>query len=426
MMKRPTFDDARALLPALDELRPVLDELVGTSVPDVDRTWSGSGVLGTAGTRLVDGAALEAELERLVAEEAAHLRETYRIAAEAVSALEAGAPADAARAFLRAFALEEGRDRPDRAEAWADAAVRVAETSRDDVLRSLALRRRGRARRAMARYAEGERDYLRSFEIATSIDDRAGAAEAAIGAGNLVEDEARWDEAERWYRTALDGLDGSVDPRPEQWHANLNLHVVQRARGELEESLAALDEAARLAGLLDDPSAAMFVENARGQWHTARGDFGTAERHLRAALGVAVGTRARVTIRLNLAEALLQGGRALDAAEEARRAEREAIAGRTVGELPEVYRILGRVAAGEGNQDAFVFFERALELIEARDLPRIQRARTLEAYGEVERSVGDQERAEALLQEAELLYERLGVDRSAGSAKTSDPAGDAG
>ena len=164
-MKRPTIDSVRAALPALDELRPVLDQLIADSAPDDGRAWAGSGALASVDDRLVDGDALAAATDTLAEREAAHTSAVYATVSEAVTALGVGDEAAAARGFLHVFALEEKRDRFDAAEKWADAAVRAAETASDQELRSLALRRRGRARRACARYRDGERDYERACAI---------------------------------------------------------------------------------------------------------------------------------------------------------------------------------------------------------------------------------------------------------------------
>ena len=79
--------------------------------------------------------------------------------------------------------------------------------------------------------------------------------------------------------------------------------------------------------------------------------------------------------------------------------------------LPEVYRILGRIAAHEGSTNAFVLFERALEIVADRGLPSLERAQTLQAYAEAERRVGDEETAAGLHEEADRLYSELGIER---------------
>lgn len=413
-MKRLTFDETRAALPALDELRPVLDRLLGSSRPNPAHTWAGSGALETAGSRLVEPSELRAVLGEVTEAEARRLGTLFERCTEAVEHLEAGRPTEAAEAFLAAAALEEFREHHDRAAAWADAAFRAVQDEGDPGVRSLALRRRARARRSLSSLPKAERDYARAWELAEVVGDARGAAEAAIGAGNVLEEQGRWSEAETWYRRALDAL-GDAQAVPERWHALLNLHVVMRSRGELEESLEPLELARAVVDAIGDESAAQFLENAWGQWHQAAGSFTEAEEHLRAALMAGTGTRARVTIRLNLAETLLAAGRSLEAAEEVRRAEEEAIRARLTARLPEAYRLLGRIAASEGNADAFVLFERALEIIDSADLPEIERARSLQAYAEAEARVGDPEAAESLREQAEQAYRSLGIRHQRGT-----------
>ncbi len=352
--------------------------------------------------------ALEAAAEELARTEAQHLEAVYGHAVAALVRMDAGDATGAALALLEAARVEEARGRPDRAEAYADAAYRAVRDLGELGVRGRALRRRGRARRAAARYREAERDYAEAWEIGDASSDARGAAEAAIGAGNVLEDEGRWTDAEAWYRRALSTLPEGR-PVPERWHALLNLHVVLRSRGALDESLPPLDEAEAVAREIGDESARPFIENARGQWCMAQDAFDEAVAHLLAALDSATAPRARVTIRVNLAEALLAVGRRLDAVEEARRAEREAIVGRVLDRLPETYRLLGRVASVEGNPDAFVFFERALELTDDARLPAVERARTLQAYAKAEGAAGDSEKAATLAGEAEAIYQRLGI-----------------
>ena len=408
-MPRLTFDEARAALPAVDELRPLMDQLLASSIADGTDEWAGSALLRTAGARIIDPGAMRAALAQIVAVEQEHLRAVHECSAEAIDHLAGGDPTRAALALLEAAALEEGRDRAEKAEQYADAACGVLLSDGDPVVRARALRRRGRARRAAARYPEAEVDYVRAFEASEAIADLQGAAEAAIGTGNLLEDEGRWPEARSWYERALEVLSRDSEPRPERWHASLNLHVVLRAMGEVDASVPYLEEAERVAAELADPSATQFIENAWGQWFMARGAFDQARGRFWNALSAASSARSRVTIRMNLAEALASTGRRLEAAEEARTAEVEAIQGRVHGRLPEVYRLLGRLAAEEGSADAFVLFERALETIRRDDLPAIERARTLVAYAEAEDLVGEPDTAAELRAKAAQAFEALGV-----------------
>jgi tetratricopeptide (TPR) repeat protein len=408
-MARLTLDEARAALPPLDELRPVFDHLLVRSQPDPARTWAGSGRLGTVGARLVSGGSLADVTGRLAAEQASALADVYALVARALEALERDDGPAAARALLDAAALEEKRDRPDRTEAYAAAAYRAARNGRHDASTALALRRWARAARTLGKLVEALDRYAQAYEIARARSDERAAAEAAVGAGNVLEDQGRWEEAATWYRRALAVTEREGDPLPERWYALLNLHIVARSRGAIDESRDLLDRAQEAAGTVPVGDRIPLLENARGQLSMALGDFPTAEAHLRAALEAATASRARVTIRLNLAEALLAQRRTLDAADQARTAEQEAIRAGLVPKLPEVYRVLGRIASAEGEPDAFVLFERALELVRERALPPLEEAMTLQAYADHEERSGDPGAATKLREDAARGFEALGI-----------------
>jgi tetratricopeptide (TPR) repeat protein len=408
-MKRLTVDEVRGALPELDELRPILDDLVSRSDPDPAKAWSGSGLLGTVGSRLLPDEPRGEALEALADEEAARIRSTYARVGTVLEAMGAGDGPSAAMALLDLAASEEARERPDRALAYAEAAYRAVQAEPDRTVAALALRRTGRAKRAMGELGDALLRYKRAHDFADGMSDARGAAEAAVGAGNVLEEQGRWDGAESWYRTALRALEAVDGPTPERWHALINLHIVARSRGALEESEALLQQAEEAAAAIDPDSAAPFIENARGQLLMARGAYGDAEEHFRAALAASGNARARVTIRLNLAESFLARGRAMDAAEHAREAEREAVRARMIPKLPEVYRLLGRIASAEGNPDAFVLFERALELVRDRKLPVLEEALTVQAYAEAEALRGDVESAKQLRKKAKESFAMLDV-----------------
>jgi tetratricopeptide (TPR) repeat protein len=409
-MKQLKLDEIRRALPALDELRPVLDFLMTRSTPDPSREWSRSGEVDTVGQRLVPGDAVAGSAEELAREEQEHLRAIYRFMGQAIVHLASGDGNSAATALLEAGALEEARDRPDRAEAYATSAYHAARDERDQRSAALALRRWARAARTQGRLDDACSRYGEAFRIAQATFDVRGAAEAAIGAGNSLEEQGRWLEAERWYRRALEIVEDVESPLPERWQAMLNLHITLRSRGAVEESLTWLRDAEAAAHAAGEDGAAPFLENARGQLHIYTGELGRAEQHLRRALEAATALGATVTIRLNLAEALLAQGRSLEAAEEARQAEREALVGGVAPRLPEVYRLLGRIAATEGNPDAFSLFERALEIIKERGLPVLEEARTLQAYAQFEAEWGEEETARQLHEQASERYRAVGLD----------------
>jgi tetratricopeptide (TPR) repeat protein len=407
---RLKLDQIRTLLPELEELRPVLDLLMAASEPDAQRAWAGSEELGTFGSRLVDGSLLAESSAALAQRAHDKAQALYGVLGRAVDRLSQGDQAGAAAALLDAAAIEEASSRPDRAAAYASAAYRTARDLRDQVPAALALRRWARATRAQGRLDDAAQRYSTAYQIALDSSDAPGAAESAIGAGNVLEEQGRWNEAEGWYRSALEALSDIEGPVRERWQAMLNLHIVLRSRGDLEGSLEWLERAQRMAEELGEDGAAPYLRNAWGQFHMASGDAGEAEAQLRRALEVSTHTAATVTVRLNLAEVLLAQARTLEATELTREAEREALSTGLVSRLPEAYRLLGRIAASQRNPDAFVFFERALEVIRERTLPALEEALTLQAYAEAESGRGEEEAAQQLQERARERYASIGIE----------------
>lgn len=402
------LDELWRLLPPLAELRPIHDLLLARSAPDPRHTWSVSGELETAGSRIVRRGISEGEAAELARMTAARTAAVYRHLASVLTALADDDRPAATAALLEIAAVEEEAHRPERAQAWARSAFLVSRDERDQRPAALALRRWGRAARARGLLGEALERYRDSYEISRALDDPRAAAEAAVGAGNVLEDQARWPEAERWYRRALRILDEQgADDAAERWHALLNLHITLRSRGRLDEARPLLEQAAEAAE--GDDGAIPFLENARGQMRQVEGDHAAAEAHFATALAAAGGPAAKVAIGVNLAECILAQDRHLDAADAARRAEAVALSAGLVSTLPEVYRILGRIAAERGNPDAFVLFERALEIARDRDLPEVERARTLQAYAEAEARRGESETARELHEDAQRLYRNVGI-----------------
>lgn len=407
-MKRLRVDEIAGILPELDELRPLLDRIYARAEPDPDRAWSGSGELGTVGDRIVPAGALDGSAEALADEVRDHLRGVYDSVGGAVRSLARGATTDAAEALLDAADREERARHLGRAEAYARAAHHIVRGERDGRIRARCLRRLGRALRSQGRLEEGARRYEEAYRIGTASRAARDAATAAIGRGNIAIDRGRWSEAEEWYDRAAALLEGE-EPGPEQWHVELNRSIVAYRRGEFERSREHLDRAEEVAGRVGDASAGPIVENAWGRLLAAEQQTEAAAERLRGALEAAEDPTARVTIAVNLGECLLDLGQPLDAGELARDAERTALREGVVPKLPEVYRLLGRVARAQGHADAIVFYERALDIVRHRDLPAFERAQTLEEYSSLESDAGRTGSARTMLEEALALYRDLGM-----------------
>ena len=403
------FDAIRRLVPDRDDLKALLDAVLVASRPDSEEAWSGSGELGTVGARRVDADALSGVARQAAAGEARRMEQVYAAVAASLEATIRGDDGAASRAMLEAAAVEESAGRASAAAALAGAAVRLATRHGKPETVSLALRRQARAERALGELAASLEHYVAARSASEAAGDPPGQAEAAIGAGNVLEQQGRWTEAEGWYRSALEALEAVRPPTPAHWHARLNMHIVLRSRGEVASSASWLEDAEAVARALDDPARHAFLANARGQLAMAQEDPDLAERSFLEGLQAAGTPRASATIRLNLAECHLSRGRTLDAAEQARAAERDAIVGNAWDKLPEVYRMLGRAAAASDNPDAFVFFERSLELTGEATSLLLERAQTLQAYGEAERALDQARTAAQLWTAARDAYARLEV-----------------
>lgn len=408
-MKPSRVKDLLELLPDLEELWEVRAALIRASYPDPDRTWAASGELQTAEDRLVDPDGFQRVLTELRKEEHEHRTRVQEQTQTALRQRSLGRSDEAVDALLSAAALEEARGRFRQSGAYASAAHSQALLSRNQRLISLVLRRRARAGRSLGFLDEALDHYAEAHRIAAAVGDHQGVAEAAIGAGNVLEQGGRWREAAGWYQGALAVLSGEDEAMPERWHASLNLHIVHRSLGRVAESAEWLERAESMAHSMDDASAEFFLVHARGQLRMAESRFEAAEQDFLEALSKAPPAH-RPMARLNLAESLLARGQGLGAAEEARAAEAEAIiAGRTVI-LPHVYRTLGRCASTMGNRDSFVLFERALELPGPESANRLERGTTLQEYAVTVMELGLRDEAADLMSRAAQQFRLIGVN----------------
>lgn len=410
--KRPlTVDEIVGLFPEeVEDLRPLLDRLIRLSQADESRRWSGSGELGTIGERLVDPTVLEREIPAILSRVSDHLTAVYGAMSRALCLVSEHRPEDALGAFLEAAEHEQEMGRPDRAEAYVGAAVRLAGRVHDRRKAIHVFLRGARVARGRGRWSVSDARYREALGIARDGDRPDLAARAAVGRGNLAIDRGRWRDALRWYEEAEGFLGEGLEEAAERWHIPLNRSIVFREQGRLDLAERELDRATERAGALGDGTATPILENARGQLYRAAGRDEAAELAFRTALEAAVDPDARVTIGVNLADTLLAMGRVLEAGEAARSAEETAFRAGNVVRLPEVYRVLGEVGAAREHADAFLFFERALEVIRERELPEVERAAVLEAYARHDEAAGHLESARERLREANELYTELDTD----------------
>jgi tetratricopeptide (TPR) repeat protein len=393
---------------ALDALR---DFVISKSRPDPDRRWASSGELGTVGDRIVDLSGLAGELSRLAKREAERVARLHTAAARAIEALQRGDAEEAYSRFIEQGEAEEGDGRTAEAEGWYLSAYGMARDAGIDRAPT-ALRLAARTARTMGHLESASERYEIAWREAEAMGSDEDRIVAATGRGNVAVDQGQWAEALDWYERGLSLLGISQTPRRERWQLLQNLAIVHRRSGRLKEAREFLSRAEKEAERMADPDAAVEIGNGWGQLVLAEGDPRGAELFFRRALEGASTSRARVTIQVNLGEALLLQRRALESGECAREAEAEAIGGSVIAKLPEVYRLLAAVVRARGENDAFVFLEQALALIRERRLPRFEEALTLEALGELHMAEGETERGTEELERASEIYRGIGMSEA--------------
>jgi tetratricopeptide (TPR) repeat protein len=388
-----------ALIPDSDGLRGLAEHLLAAARPDPDRRWTGSGELDTAGSRIVDTGALATGIADAVEAEGRRIARAYRRVAEVAVALEEGRIDDAETLFLLEGEALEEEGRAAEAEGWYLSARRLAHRrgSRAGVR---ALRLAARCARSRGALDDAASRYEEAWREATARSLVSDAVVAATGRGNVEVDRGRWDEAERWYGLALE--DAGEGEGALRWPLAQNLAITARESGRFAEAEGWLRKAEEWAGAEEGPHR-LDIANGWGQLALARGDAALAVARFREALEGPGPRLSRIGVLVNLGEALLASGRTLEAGEVGREAEAEALAGRVAGRLPEVYRLLARVARARGEPEAFVFLDRALALIRDRRLPPFEEIRTLRDYAELRRKEGEKEAARAALARAEEL-----------------------
>jgi tetratricopeptide (TPR) repeat protein len=412
----PRVSEILATLPALPELGAFVDLLITRSTPDPERRWSGSGELGTVGDRLAAPAGLDEASASLAAREGARLGLLFANAARIVDAVSRSRWDEVLETLIEQGLAEEARGSAREAEAWFLAAHRLGR-NRGLFKAPTALRLAARASRQQGDLELAAERYEAAFRDADALAQDADATVAAIGRGNVDVDRGNWRDAKTWYLKALARIGEGGPPRRERWQVMQNLAIVERECGNLAEARAALTRAQKEGDEMADPDARVDVENGWGQLLAVEGDARGAELHFRAALERARTPVARLVVTVNLGEALLLQGRSLEAGELARAAEAEALTGSLTHRLPEVYRLLAKVAHQRGEGEAFVLLERALQLIDERRLPDYEEAVTREALGELRLEQGERELGFGELAAAAEIYGRVGAKEAAGRVR---------
>ncbi len=408
-------EQALRLLPNLEALMPLRGLLLSSARPDERVQWGSGGPYLTIGKRDVEPGELERSMGPVLAGVAEHIAALYKAYVEALERQERNDARGAVTALVGAGRLEEKVGRLSQAQAWYQVSLALAEALQDRRPEVDALLAIGHVCLALGQYAEGARYYQRALVLSEAEFDQAGAVDASVGLGNAAFERAEWAGARAWYSRALRLTEAGND-RLRLGRIAHRLGLLDRRQGDLTAAGENLRRARQCFEGLDGGAALEMarVLDAQGELDAALGRPGPAAAAFREALAWVRRDQhdagLDVTIRLHLAELLLDTGRWLEADEEMRRAEQLAITSNQTRGLVQIYTLLGTLRGRQGDETGFVFFEQAIALCRALEGPLLDDARVYHAYGLFRQVCGGPDEARAYLERARGIFRSLGVD----------------
>jgi tetratricopeptide (TPR) repeat protein len=409
-------EQALRLLPNLEALMPLRGLLLSSARPDERVQWGSGGPYLTVGKREVEPGELARSMGPVLTSVGQHIAALYGAYVEALERQEQNDAPGAVTAVVGAGRLEEKVGRLSQAQAWYEVALALAETLQDrrpEVETLLAI---GNVSLTLGQYSEGARHYQRALVLAEAEFNQAGGVDASLGLGNAAFERAEWSGARAWYSRALRLTEAGND-RLRLGLVEHRLGLLDRSQGDLAAAGDHLRRARECFEQLNGEAALDMarVLDAQGELDAALGRPGPAAGAFREALAWVRRDRhdagLDVTIRLHLAELLLDTGRWLEAEEEMRRAEQLAITSNQTRGLVRIYTLLGTLRGRQSDETGFVFFEQAISLCRALEGPPIDEARVYHAYGLFRQICGGPDEARAYLERAAEVFRSLGLDQ---------------
>lgn len=399
------------LIPEIEMLMPLRALLLSLARPPRAGTGTAPERYLTVGKRQVEPAELRAAVPLLLARISRHVAAQCDAVVEALEHERRGDLAAAAIVLLAGGRREEEVGRFAQAFAWYELTLRLVEPLRLRRPEIEALLHLARAAGELGRYEEGGRAYQRALALAEAEFQADAAVEACEGLGRLACLRGAWPGAESWYRRGL--------ALAERWSDQVRLARIQRnlattamRRGDLAKAEAWLAQSRTLTeslGGIGELAATLRVE-AELQIAHGRRDLARAAYRDALALAERAGDpRQHVAIQRDLGAALIEEERYLEAEDELRAGEEIAIAALMPHQLAQLYALLGRLRGYQGDEDGFVFFEKALELCQASQATPIVEGGIYYEYGVFRRRLGDKAEAAAHLEQARAVLTPLGT-----------------
>lgn len=399
-------------IPRLDALGPLRVFLYRASELDERSLWGSSGPYLTVGKRVLNPALLRRRLPQVLDRVRDHLAGLYEAVLDALESEQRGDEAGAVGALLRAGESEERVGRFEEARQWYELAVELGEELRERAPEIEALRRLGYLSAVLGRYDDAARCYQRSLVLAEAeIEQERAVIVACQGLGNVALAQGAWEGAESWYRRGLELAEAAGDRlRTAQLHHNLG--IVARRKGELSTAARRVQEARAILEELGEREELARLLNSQGLWEVELGRPAHALAAYEEALALIEGAGGNpgleVTVRINLAQLHTETDRFLEAEDEARAAEKLALAHGLTHRLPQIYAVIGKMRGRQDDELGFVFFEKALELCRTENKSPLVNAQIYFEYGVFRARLGHAVEARVQLERAREILETMG------------------
>lgn len=375
--------------------------------------WSGSGAYRTVGKREIQTGELRRQLGAMLHQMSRDRADAYDAYVDALDSMQAGDRAAAATHLLRAGGISEAASLLEQARAWYGVALEVAGTVRTRGPEIQALLALGRVTMRLGRFQDAGRHFQRALALAESEHDHEGTADACTGLGNIALEQVPGAHGARaWFDR---GLASAREVGSERRMGELHLKLGDAAcrAGEWTLASASLRQARELFQQLSDSSGVARVLALQAALSAAVGDQGDAMASWREAIACVLGgdpdQALEVSLRIDFAKLLLESGRFVEANEELRLAEQQAIARSLIHDLIHIYTLMGSAHGRQGDEVGFVFFEQAIELMRLLDHSQLDEAQVCLEYGLFESRVDRPEESRAYLERAREIFESVGA-----------------
>lgn len=411
--REATIEEFFTLLPELEELEVLRLRLVAGAVPDARRQWDSSSDYSTIDRRIVTADSAERVLKE--SEDALHQQVTalHDDLRRVVRSFWSGEVEECVRSLLEMGSRIEQGGRTQKALQSYRIALSLALPLARKEPQIQALRRIARLMLSVGEFHEALSHYARSTELAADTGDLRGEVIGRTGTGNVRVWQGQWAEAERCYLEALQLARSAPDPsglilEMGQLYNNFGNLLVRQ--GRLEEAEVWLDRASETWDAISSPPETAISLSTRAQLREGQGRQAEALALYEQALAMPVTPALRAIIATDLANALLKEGKMADAVRVGREAEEHAIAARSPYTLGYMYQGRGRLASARGEEDGFIFFEKALQIARETGYPFLE-AETLLDYARLRLQSGGRDEARAYLEHARETFIQLGAVR---------------